>query len=192
MRWKCSGKAPEANRQCANMKYILETERLILRELTPKDSRYFYELNLSPNVIKYTGDKAFETIMEAEKFLKKYTDYQINGFGRWAVTDKSNNEFLGWCGLKYVADLDETDIGFRFFEKHWNKGFATESAKACIKYGFENLNLKTIIGRAMKENVASIKVLEKLGMNYEKEFDFDEHLGLIYRIENNQAYNDSI
>lgn len=54
-----------------------------------------------------------------------------------------------------------TDIGFRLFEEHWNKGFATESSKACIEYGFENLNLKSIIGRAMKENLVSIKVLKK-------------------------------
>ena len=170
------------------MKEILKTERLLLRELTPDDAENLYKLNLNPNVIKYTGNSAFKDIDETREFLENYPDYKLNGFGRWAVIEKSNNQFLGWCGLKYDQNLDETDIGFRFFEEHWNKGFATESAKACIKYGFENLNLKTIIGRAMAENVASIKVLEKLGMNYEKEFDFDEHFGLIYRIENNQAF----
>ena len=77
----------------------------------------------------------------------------------------------------------QTDIGFRFFEEHWNKGFATESAKACIDYGFENLNLKTIIGRAISENIASIKVLEKIGLKFEREFDFDKsNKGVIYRI----------
>jgi ribosomal-protein-alanine N-acetyltransferase len=170
------------------MNHILETDRLFLREWNIKDSENLYQLNLNPNVVKYTGDKAFESIAEAENFLANYKDYEINGFGRWAVNDKSNGEFLGWCGLKYVKELNETDIGFRFFEEHWNKGFATESAKACLKYGFENLNLKTIIGRAMAENVASQKVLEKIGMNYEREFNFDEHKGLIYRIKNNQIF----
>jgi ribosomal-protein-alanine N-acetyltransferase len=170
------------------MNHILETDRLFLREWNIKDSENLYQLNLNPNVVKYTGDKAFESIAEAENFLANYKDYEINGFGRWAVNTKSNGEFLGWCGLKYVKELNETDIGFRFFEEHWNKGFATESAKACLKYGFENLNLKTIIGRAMAENVASQKVLEKIGMNYEREFNFDEHKGLIYRIKNNQIF----
>jgi len=170
------------------MKHILETDRLVLREFEVEDSNNFYELNLNPKVIQYTGDKAFQNIRATEKFLKNYSDYKLNGFGRWAVIDKSNEDFLGWCGLKYVEKLNETDIGFRFFEKHWNKGFATESAEACLKFGFEKLNLKTVIGRAMAENFASLKVLEKLGMKYEKEFNFDEHKGLIYRIENNQAF----
>lgn len=166
------------------MSQISETERLILRELNTDDAENFYKLNLNPNVIKYTGNSAFKDINEAREFLENYHDYKLNGFGRWAVIDKSNNEFLGWCGLKYDKNLDETDIGFRFFEEYWNKGFATESAKACIDYGFENLNLKTIIGRAMSENTASIKVLEKIGLQFQKKFDFDkENKGVIYKIE---------
>ncbi|GGG50166.1 GNAT family N-acetyltransferase [Epilithonimonas arachidiradicis] len=164
------------------MKEILQTKRLLLRELNLDDAEKFYKLNLNPNVIKYTGNSAFKNIDEAKEFLENYPDYKLNGFGRWAVIEKSSNEFLGWCGLKYDKNLDETDIGFRFFEEHWNKGFATESAKACIDYGFETLNLKTIVGRAMKENLASIKVLEKIGFNFEREFDFDENnKGVIYK-----------
>lgn len=169
------------------MRSIIETNRLILRELNIDDAKNFYELNLNPNVVKYTGDKAFANVTEAKKFLENYKDYKTNGFGRWAVIDKSNGEFLGWCGLKYVQQLNETDIGFRFFEKHWGKGFATESAKACLKFGFEKLKLKSIVGRAMAENIASIKVLENVGLKYEREFDFHEHKGLIYRIDNKQA-----
>lgn len=166
------------------MKTILETDRLLLREFEISDAKNFYELNLNPNVIKYTGNKAFEDINEAKYFLENYSDYQRNGFGRWAVINKSNHEFLGWCGLKYDEKLNETDIGFRFFEHFWNLGFATESAKACIDYGFVKLNLKTIIGRAMKENSASVKVLEKIGLQYVRDFNFNGHDGVIYSIEN--------
>lgn len=166
------------------MKEILKTERLLLRELTPDDAENFYKLNLNPNVIKHTGNSAFKDIDEAKEFLENYQDYKLNSFGRWAVIEISTNEFLGWCGLKYDQHLDEIDIGFRFFEEHWNKGFATESAKACIDYGFENLNIKTIVGRAMSENLASIKVLEKIGLSFDKEFDFDEkNKGVIYKIQ---------
>lgn len=122
------------------MKTILETNRLLLQEFNIGDAEGFYELNLNPNVIKYTGNSAFKDIDEARTFLKDYSDYQQNGFGRWAVIQKSTQEFLGWSGLKYTEKLDETDIGFRLFEHFWNQGFATESAKACIKYGFEKLN----------------------------------------------------
>ncbi|RZK04220.1 MAG: N-acetyltransferase, partial [Flavobacterium sp.] len=148
------------------------------------DAEQFYQLNLNPNVIKYTGNSAFKNVEEALQFLENYQDYKQNGYGRWAVIDKSTDEFLGWCGLKYDKELDETDIGFRFFEHHWNKGYATESAKSCIIYGFENLQLETIIGRAMQGNIASIKVLEKIGLRYKKEFDFDtQNKGVIYKID---------
>lgn len=170
------------------MKEILETQRLILRELNPNDAENFYKLNLNPNVIKYTGNSAFKDINEAKDFLENYPDYKINGFGRWAVIEKSNNEFLGWCGLKYDKNLDEPDIGFRFFEEHWNKGFATESAKACINFGFEKLHLQTIVGRAMTENIASIKVLEKIGLRFERAYDFDQiNKGVIYKIEKQKS-----
>ena len=166
------------------MKIIAETNRLLLRELNPEDSEHFYNLNLNPNVIKYTGNSAFKNIQEARLFLENYDDYNRNGYGRWAAINKENNEFIGWCGLKYDEELDETDIGFRFFEHHWNKGYATESAIACLDYGFKILNLETIIGRAMVENTASIKVLEKIGLQFVKEFDFDEHnKGVIYKID---------
>ncbi|MDR6966145.1 RimJ/RimL family protein N-acetyltransferase [Flavobacterium arsenatis] len=166
------------------MQPVLETNRLVLRELHPNDAEQFYQLNLNPNVIRYTGNTAFKNREEARHFLENYQDYKLNGYGRWAVIDKSNGAFLGWCGLKYDKNLDETDIGFRFFEHYWNKGYATESAKACISYGFEKLQLETIIGRAMLENVTSIKVLEKIGLTFDKAFDFDEqNKGVIYKIE---------
>lgn len=163
---------------------ILETPRLLLREFDIDDAQSFYNLNLNPNVIRYTGNSAFKNIEEAKEFLNNYSDYKENGFGRWAVINKATKEFIGWCGLKNDKKTDETDIGFRFFETFWNQGFATESAKACINYGFENLKLKTIIGRAMKENTASIKVLEKIGLQYVKDFDFKGQEGVIYTIEN--------
>lgn len=164
------------------MKKGIETNRLYLRELTVADAENFYLLNADEDVIKYTGDKAFDSINDAESFLENYNTYQEYAYGRWAVIAKSNEEFLGWCGLKYSPEIDEVDIGFRFFKKHWNKGYATESAKACIEYGFENLNLKTIVGRAMEANVASIKVLEKLGMTFVGKFEFHLHDGVLYQI----------
>jgi ribosomal-protein-alanine N-acetyltransferase len=165
------------------METILETNRLRLRELTLSDAQNFFQLNLDPDVLRYTSDVAFENTKAAETFLRNYADYQTNGYGRWAVIDKSSGEFLGWCGLKFTPAKNETDIGFRFFKKHWNKGYASESAKACLDYGFSKLQLQTIIARAMIENKASVKVLEKIGMSYEKPFDFDGYAGVIYKIE---------
>ena len=83
---------------------------------------------------------------------------------------------------------NETDIGFRYFEEQWNKGYASESAKACLNYGFEKLNLKRIIGRAMKKNIASIKVLEKIGLEFERDVEFEGEEAVIYQTENKKIF----
>lgn len=169
------------------MKVILETQRLLLRELNVGDAEDLYALNLNPKVVRYTGDKSFADVEEARSLLLNFRQYLDHGYGRWAVIHKTTGSFLGWCGLKYHAEKKETDIGFRFFEMHWNKGFATESAKACIDYGFSTLGLEAIIGRVMRANVPSVRVLEKLGLNFVREFDFDGQPGLIYQIERNTS-----
>ena len=161
---------------------IAETERLILRELTPEDASFAFELNNDPEVIKYTGDAPFESQESARMFLEKYDHYTRYGFGRWGVVLKENQELIGWCGLKYTFERSEHDIGFRFLQKHWGKGYATETAKSCIELGFKRFNLHTIIGRAMHENLRSINVLKKLGMIYWKDDLCGEEPGVIYRI----------
>jgi len=117
--------------------------------------------------MRYTGNVSFESVADARQFLSTYKDYEKNGYGRLAVIDKETNSFLGWCGLKYHEE-GFTDIGFRFFKKYWGQGYATESAEAVIEYGFYSLNLEEIIGRSSQDNIASIKVLEKIGMQYWK------------------------
>ncbi|MCK0132605.1 GNAT family N-acetyltransferase [Flavobacteriaceae bacterium F08102] len=163
------------------MKKIIETGQLYLRELTTDDATYFYRLNLDTAVLKYTGDTPFVDVHSATLFLEHYDHYQKYGIGRWAVIRKSDEAFLGWCGLKYSEELNEYDIGFRFFKKYWNKGYATEAAKACVVYGLETLKLPEIVGRVMKENKASIRVLEKIGLAYDRDFDFDGSKGVLYK-----------
>lgn len=146
---------------------ILETERLIIREHVLSDAPFFFELNSNYNVVKYTGDVAFNNLEEAENIVRYVMNqYKQIGYGRWLVAEKKTNNPIGWCGLKYHADTKETDIGYRLLESAWGKGYATESAKACIDYGFKHFHLNHIVGNAMKENTASIQVFKKLGMTY--------------------------
>ena len=161
---------------------LLETERTWLRKLTPDDAVDFYALNLDPEVIRYTGDQPFSNPDEAQKFLQGYDQYEKYHTGRLAVIEKENQRFIGWCGLKYTPELKEYDLGFRFFRKYWNRGFATETARACLLFGFNQLNLDAIVGRAMHANQASIRVLEKIGMNFVKEVEFELHPGVLYRV----------
>jgi hypothetical protein len=169
----------------------IETERTILRRLTSDDAEDFYALNLDKEVLKYTGDQPFEDIQTAKEFLTNYDQYEKYGVGRLAVIENATSKFIGWCGLKYNPDKDEYDIGFRFFRDYWNKGFATETAKRCIDFGFKELGITRIVGRAMKENIASIKVLEKIEMIFKETFDFDGHDCVIYQRTNkvNEKWN---
>lgn len=152
--------------------FILETERLNLREFNATDAEVMYRLNSNPNVMKYTGDVYFNSVEESEKLIVNYPDYRKNGFGRWATIRKKDNQFIGWCGLKLHED-NLVDIGYRFFEEYWNQGYATESAKACIEYGLTTLNLTEIYGNSSKENIGSIRVMEKIGLEFWKEGEYD-------------------
>lgn len=169
-------KNPDAE-QVQHEKIILETERLLLRELLPRDARTQFALNEDHEVVKYTGDGPFENPEAAYSFFKDYGDrYKKYGYARWLVADKTNKEIFGWCGLKFNPEDGETDLGFRFHRRHWNKGYASESSFAVMKWGKETAGLKRIIGRARVENHASLHVLEKCGLVFEKEFMEDgEH-----------------
>lgn len=162
---------------------ICSTIRTYLREFTLDDAPFMYQLNSNPEVLKYTGDKAFENEAAARTFLENYDQYRKYGLGRWALIDKTTHQFMGWCGLKYNPISNEYDIGFRLFQTYWNKGYASEAAQACLDWGFKRPDIQVILGRAMADNIGSIKVLEKIGLQYYKAFDFDGQAGVIYRIE---------
>ncbi|MCB0518702.1 MAG: GNAT family N-acetyltransferase [Lewinellaceae bacterium] len=163
--------------------FVLETRRLWFRELSVADAEDFYRLNADVEVIRYTGDKPFLSIGEARIFLENYDQYEKYGYGRWAVLLKGTGKFIGWCGFKFSPESQETDLGFRFFRKYWGHGYATEAAIACIDFGFNSLGLTTLVGKAMKENSASIRVLEKSGMRFIKEISFDGSAGLFFSIQ---------
>lgn len=164
------------------MKKIFETERLWFRELTGDDAEEMYLLNADPEVVRYTGDAPYKCIEEARQFYSNYKPYQQYGCGRWATILKETHEVLGWCGLKYDPKKDEVDLGYRFHKKHWGKGYATESSIGSLRYGFDVLKYEVIVARAMHGNLASIKVMQKLGMKYLEDFDFDGHSGVCYEI----------
>ena len=148
---------------------ILETERLILREMVPSDAEDMLRLHSDPEVQQYTGDPnifTFEGIQD--KIEEKTEEYRKYGYGRWVTLLKGGKQFVGWAGLSYLPEFDEIDLGYRFLPEFWGNGLATEASRAILKYGFEELNLDRIIAMAMQENKASIRVIEKVGMRFEK------------------------
>ena len=166
------------------MKIITTSSRLFFREFVIDDALHFFNLNNDPIVIKYTGDPVFNSVSEAESFIINYSAYKDYGYGRWAVCLKESQEFLGFCGLKYHPDKDITEVGYRFFKNQWNKGYATESALACLAYGFSMLKLKEIYAHVHIKNYASQRVLEKCGLHFVKEFKYDNEPTNLYCIKN--------
>lgn len=167
----------------------IQTGRLILRKFDVSDAKDFYELNSDKEVLKYTGDRPYSSINDAQEFIEHYDEYNKSGYGRLSIVLKDTSTTIGWCGLRYMAQLDEVDIGYRIKKEYWNCGYTTEAAVACIAYGFDRLNIKEIVGRSVKRNLASIRVLEKVGMTYWKDFEFNGELASYYKITINQHNN---
>jgi len=165
------------------MNVIIETSRLLLRTFTEYDAALIYELNLDPDVIRYTHDPIRDRA-HASEILERVIipQYALYDHGRWAVHKRSNLEFLGWCGLKYRAELNEIDLGYRFKKEGWGKGYATEAAWASIQYAFEKIGLQRIVARAEIDNIGSWKVLEKCGMTYIGDEEVDGYPVKAYEI----------
>jgi len=145
----------------------IETNRIILRNFVESDAPAVFEFNSNLEVQKYTGDEIITSLERAKELITRVSqaDYDTYGYGRWAAVYKPENKVIGFAGLKYLPEIAETDIGFRFLPQYWGKGIATEVSKEIIKYGFETLNLEQIVGVAMPENIGSNKVLEKIGLS---------------------------
>lgn len=161
------------------MKPILETERLFLRELSLNDIDDLFEMDSDPMVHLYIENNPVQSkdqLVEVIEHLQK--QYAAYGIGRWAVVEKESEEVLGWAGLKFFdvelnGHVDFYELGYRFKQKHWGKGYATESARALIQFGFENRKVESIFAITHLENQASIHVLQKLGFEFVEVFDYD-------------------
>lgn len=155
-----------------------ETERLLHRAFTVADAEAAFELNSDPDVLRYTGDNPLCSVEDARRFIADYPDFREFGFGRWACIHKPTKAIIGFCGLKYLPEFNEIDIGYRFIPSYWGIGLATEACIACLEFGFHTMGLNRIVAFVMPENVASIRVVEKSGMLFDAEFDYDGTLTL--------------
>jgi len=165
------------------MKFLIETDRLILRAVNNGDLEGMFELDSDPKVHKYLGNKPISSRKQAQFYIDSIkSQYIERGIGRFAAIEKSTGDFIGWSGLKFNTGDQETlgnkrdfyDIGYRLIPRYWNKGFAVESSIALLNYGFKDLNIKTIVGAAQIENIASNKVLQKIGLKYVEAFSYED------------------
>lgn len=162
------------------MKIFAETERLILRELLTSDVDGMFELDSDPEVHKYLGNKVISDKNQIAKVINLVRQQYIdNGIGRWAVIDKRTNAFIGWTGLKFVTELTNGhmnyyDLGYRLIRKYWGQGIATETALICLDYAFNELKIEEVYAAASCENLASNKILQKVGMSFIETFYYED------------------
>ncbi|RPI21572.1 MAG: N-acetyltransferase [Chloroflexota bacterium] len=164
---------------------ILETKRLILRHLEPGDLDSLYKLYSDPEVRRYFPEGTLtyaETQEELEWFLNGHPKHPE--LGLWATIHKETNQLIGRCGLLpwTIDGRFEVEVAYLLGKEYWGQGLGTEAARAIRDYGFEKLGLARLICLIDRENLASIKVAEAIGMVFEKEGIDEKGPFLLYAI----------
>jgi len=162
----------------------LETKRLILRKFEETDFERMFLMDSNPEVMKYIGVPPLSDVNESKNVIKMIQQqYRDNGIGRLAVIEKETNLLIGWSGLKLLTQEingynNIYDLGYRFLPESWGKGYALESAKASLDFGFNDLKADTIYAHAHSGNESSNHILRKLG--FEKTGEFTEPDGICF------------
>jgi RimJ/RimL family protein N-acetyltransferase len=154
---------------------VFETDRLALSHLSADDASFIFELLNTPGWLQFIGDRGIKTLHDAEQYILNgpVKSYENNGFGLMAVRLKDSLEAIGICGLIKRAGLDDIDIGFAFLPAYNGKGYAAEAAHATLEYGFTTLGLNRIVAITNEDNIHSIRLLKKIGMQYERKILLD-------------------
>lgn len=149
---------------------VLETERLNLRPLTEQDAEFILEILNDPSFIRNIGDRKVRTNEGARVYIRNgpIASYAKHGFGLCLVELKETHESIGMCGLIKRDTLHDVDIGYAFLPRYWSKGYAVESALAVRDFARNVVGLKRLVAITDPENTGSIRVLEKIGMTFEK------------------------
>lgn len=160
----------------------IETARLYLRQFTPDDLDDLYRIYSDPEIMKYVG-KGVRTREETENALYAMLEsWKQNNFGMWALVYKIDNRFIGRCGLVFLDKTPEIELGYILDKHYWNQGLAAEASLASLQYGFDVLKLERIVAIARPENIASQRVMQKIGMKYEKNARYYESDVVYYSI----------
>ena len=173
---------------------ILETSRLYLRKIQKNDDILISEI-LQDIDVMYAWEHAFSNDEVADWINENRMRYERDGYGYWAVIHKMSERLIGVCGLlKEQADYENyVGLGYIFNKDYWGRGYALESASACVDYAFHTLKVKELTAQIRPNNLPSRKVAEKLGMEVNKEFikryRGKEMLHLIYFLEREILFN---
>ena len=168
---RCVTNPVETNRRVTEQHIrILDTSRLALRQLSLADAPLVLELLNEPGWLRFIGDKGVRNLEDACTYLRTgpMTSYELYGFGLYLVERTSDAQPLGMCGLLKRDTLPDVDIGFALLERHHGYGYAREAASGVMAYARSTLRLKRILAITTVDNVASARVLEGIGMQFER------------------------
>jgi RimJ/RimL family protein N-acetyltransferase len=156
------------------MDKVIDTGRLILRRFTLDDLPAFYQLCSRPEIIRYAQSTPLASLEEARAMMHAapFHDYATYGYGRFACVWKESGEVVGFSGVKYVPEIGDTELGYRFLPEFWGLGLATEAGRASIEFARADLQLGRLVAMVHPENVASANVLAKLGFAVEKQLRY--------------------
>lgn len=159
----------------------LETARLLLRMFTLDDLDVLARIFADPDVIKYIGTGQPASRQETENALNSFIrHWREHGFGRWAVVEKEHGKLVGYGGLRSLFGTPE--VTYLLATACWGRGLGTEVARACLRYGFSALASQRIVALTKIENIVSQRVLQKVGMKYEKKAHYFGMQVMCYRI----------
>jgi ribosomal-protein-alanine N-acetyltransferase len=145
----------------------ITTVRLCLRAFDQADVEPLHRILCGPDVLRYfprPDPPPRERV--ARMIARLMQHWEEHGYGVWAVTSRANGALMGRCGLQYLPETDEVEIDFLLGRDFWGQGFAAEAGRASLRFGLENLTVERIVGIVHPENLASRRVLEKLGLNF--------------------------
>lgn len=148
---------------------VLPTPRLILRALQPSDLDDLYEYASDPEIDHYVPWEHYKNIEEARENLNEFlADYEQHGMGARGIEHRTDQKLIGIINFSCPHPINRrVEVGYTISRAYWGQGLATEAAKALIEFGFEKMNLARIEAVVMPEHLASARVLEKSGMQFE-------------------------
>ena len=164
---------------------ILQIDGLTMKPLQLSDLDSLTAIWADPEVTKFLPSRGVAIPREkVEKTLASFVEHwQKLGYGIWKIVEDETDKMVGYCGLRYLEELNEVELLYGLAKEYWGKGIATKAAKASVSYGFDEANLDRIIALALPENEASKKVIEKTGFKYEKQIHIFNLDGFYYSIE---------
>ncbi len=148
----------------------LETARLSLRRLEASDAAFLVELLNQPSFLTNIGDRGVRTVEDAHRYLREgpLAMYARHGFGLWHVSRRADGAVLGLCGLLKRDVLPDVDVGYALLPQFWGQGYAFEAAQATVRHASSRFALARVAAVVSEGNAGSIRVLEKLGMKFER------------------------